>query len=127
MGERLVEVPQTQVAEVVRQVPVHSVVEVQRQIPRVETRVIEKVVPVPCMLTQEVAREVPQVCVQEVMRQVAAPQKRFVQTGIEYEHRVDRSAVVVGTGQVEYGGCYNGPMRTYQGLVREVSPMCMRG
>jgi len=70
---------------------------------------------------------VPQVCVQEVMRQVAAPQKRFMQTGIEWEHRVDRSSVVVGTGQVEFGGRYDGPMRTYQGLVREVAPMATRG
>ena len=40
--ERLVEVPQAQVAEVIRQVPKHTVQQVQKGVPKASTQVVEK-------------------------------------------------------------------------------------
>merc|ERR1712032_1418720 len=103
--ETLVEVPQVQTAEVVRQVPNPQVQTRQKPIPRIETQVVEKVVQVPAVLKQERALEVPQVMTCEVRKQVAqAQQQRIVQRGVEREQPVAREAVVQGIGQVQYAG-----------------------
>lgn len=107
------EVPQTQVVELTRQVSAPSIKEVTRQIPKMETQVHERVVPVPLTLVQETAVEVPQVCVQEVVRQVMSTQQqqRIVQTGVEYERAARREDVVSSVSEPQFAGVYDAPHR----------------
>merc|ERR1712032_649022 len=127
--ETLVEVPQVQTAEVVRQVPNPQVQTRQKPIPRIETQVVEKVVQVPAVLKQERAVEVPQVMTCEVRKQVAAAQQqRVIQTGVEWEQAVAREAVVEAVGQTQYAGMYEaGVVGVREGGPVMVEPVVTRG
>merc|ERR1712151_236622 len=128
--ERLVEMPQVQTAEVVRQVPLPQVRTVQKPIPRIETQVVEKVVQVPALLRQEKAVEVPQVMTCEVLKQVAAAaqQQRIIQTGVQWEQAVAREAVVEAVGQMQYAGVYDaGVVGVREGGLVAVEPVVTRG
>jgi hypothetical protein len=93
--EVLVEVPQVQTAEIIRQVQMPVVQTVQRQVPRITTQVVEKVQQVAFPLINEVAQEVPQVQTIEVLKQTAvATSQRIVQQGVQYERAVQRETVL---------------------------------
>merc|ERR1719265_695088 len=87
--EQLVEVPQVQVCESIRQVQAPVIQAVQKGIPKISTQVVEKVQAVPATLVCEVAVDLPQIQTVEVMRQTASGEaKRIVQTGIQYSEQL---------------------------------------
>merc|ERR1712028_146330 len=93
--EVLVEIPQVQTAEIIRQVQLPVVQTVQRQIPRITTQVKEVVQQVAFPLINEVAQEIPQVQMVEVLKQTAvATSQRIVQQGVQYERAVQRETVL---------------------------------
>jgi len=106
--EQLVEVPQVQLAEAIKQVPKEVLQARQRGIPKVTTQVVEKVQAVSVPLINEVAMDVPQVQVVEVMKQTAAlSQQRLVQQSTEF---VGQPTTAFRTMAEERAGVYNAPV-----------------
>jgi len=88
--EMIVEVPQVQTAEVIRQVQKPVVQTVQKGIPVITTQVVEIVQQVPAVLINEVAMDVPQVQMVEVIKETAQmSQQRIVQQSQSFERAID--------------------------------------
>merc|ERR1719199_1743026 len=106
--EQIVEVPQTQTAEIIRQVQKPVVQAVQKGIPKISTQVVEKVQQVPAVLINEVGLDVPQVQTVEVFKQTAnATSQRIVQTGVQYERPVGRETVLDRVDAATMAGVYD--------------------